>query len=475
MRFGAKKTQLVVFTLRKTVDLTPFTSLQLCGFTVAVANSYQYLGLHLTTRLTWGEAIAHALKMSRRASALVIRVALAAASVCPAAIRLFVLSFILPSFSYGVLFWGRASHLAAAQATSLQAQLATPLRVSLSLPRTTHQLGTLTLCQVPTVAAIAATAQMRHLARVDGLPSTHPTRRLHAASVQRVLVAATIRPWTALAPSAALALTVYLTACVLPRLLLDPALGGRLDPPTLAALQLSPCPDYELGVQYWQRKGKARRDWAIQNYSDVHIRTAVNWSLQVLPRLSSRAIKQIACLHAHWEWESTHSPAQPALPVATIPHPTTAPLIHCMPLPALPSFLTSQSSDTPGQKQTRARMALGRSRTGDVQQRFAKKADMGTINPLCTRCSTPAQPVIETIQHMLLHCLRHAIARAVLTSALAAVQCNALCLSTILAIRPPPPPFLRRQLPALLHATSTFLTAIHADRSTEQLPPLDTG
>ena len=43
MRFGAEKTQIVVFTLRKTPDTTPFSSLQLCNFTVAVANHYNIL------------------------------------------------------------------------------------------------------------------------------------------------------------------------------------------------------------------------------------------------------------------------------------------------------------------------------------------------------------------------------------------------------------------------------------------------
>ena len=174
MRFGAEKTQIVVFTLRMTPDTTPFSSLQLCNFTVAVANHYKYLGLYLTTRLTWGDTIRHALKQSRRASALVIRVALASTTVCPAAIRLLVLNYILPSFSYGALFWGKATDLNPAQSTSLQAQLATPLRVSLGLPRTTHQLGTLTLCQVPTIGAIVAKAQLRHLARIHQLPAKHP-------------------------------------------------------------------------------------------------------------------------------------------------------------------------------------------------------------------------------------------------------------------------------------------------------------
>jgi hypothetical protein len=470
MQFGREKSQVVVFTLRKTIDTSPFASLQLCGFTVAVASSYLYLGLYLTTRLSWTEAFDHALKQSRRASALVIRVALAASTVSPAAIRLFVLSYILPSFSYGILFWGRAFDLSAAQATSLQAQLATPLRISLGLPRTTHQLGTLTLCQVPTVAAVAATAQLRHLARIADLPPMHPTRRLHEASVHRALTAYRTGPWTALVPSATLPLSVYLTACVAPHLLLDPALGGRLSPATRAALQLSPCPDYALGVQYWQHTGDERRKWAIANYSLGQLRAAITWSTQVLPNLNnSRAIKQIAGLLSHREWQSTHGPAAPAL------HRTTAPLTQCMPNPVMPSFLTTHSTDSVAQQQARSRLALGRARTGDVQLRFAKKAVVAATNPHCLQCSTPALPVVETIPHMLLHCLRHHAARVALTAALATIQCNALSLSTILGIHPPPHPFARRHLLTLLHVTSVFLSAIHADRAKAQLLPLDTG
>ena len=231
-------------------------------------------------------------------------------------------------------------------------------------------------------------------------------------------------------------------------------------------------------MEYWQHKGKGRRAWAQQHYTDTHLRAAITWSQQLLPRLNDSAIRQIARLHAHWEWESTHAPAPLAPPPAVpIRHPTTAPLTRCMPAPPLlPSFLSSRSTDTPGQQRTRARLAMGRSRTGEVQQRFAKSADVAAINPLCTRCSTAALPVIETIPHMLLDCIRHATARAVLSSALATLHCHTLSLSIILSIYPPPPPFQRRhQLPSLLHATSAFLGAIHADRCKEQLLPLDTG
>ena len=487
MRFGAEKSQLVVFTQRKTPDPTPFSSMQLCGFTVGIATSYKYLGLYMTARLTWGRAVDHALLQSKRASALITRVALAAPSLSFQAVRLLVLTYVITSATYGILFWGRASDLSSAHTTSLQAQTATPLRTALTLPRTTHQLGTLTLCHVPTVASQTAAAQLRHLTRIPTLAPTHPTRLLHEASVNRVLHSnRQQRPWTALAPSAALSVSVYLTACVVPHLLLDPALGGSLRPTTLATLQLTPCPHYERGVQYWQQKSAERRSWAQANYSENHLRTAIAWSLQVLPRLDRPTIRQIARLHAHWEWTSTHAAAHAPVAAAAglppTPHATTAPLTQCMPAPGLPPFLAPLSTDSHPQQVSRARLALDRARTNSARLRFAKAAEAASISPHCTHCSTPTQPVDESVAHMLLTCPRHAAARTLLLAALsalcaplAAAAALPLTLATVLVTHCPLPPFRRRQLPTLLQATSTFLSAVHLDRSQEQLLPLDTG
>jgi hypothetical protein len=75
---------------------------------------------------------------------------------------------------------------------------------------------------------------------------------------------------------------------------------------------------------------------------------------------------------------------------------------------------------------------------------------------------------------MLLHCVRHLTARSQLSNVLTGMGLP-LALSTILLASRPPLPFKGYLLPLLLRATSTFLTAIHIDRSKEQLVPLDTG
>jgi hypothetical protein len=109
-----------------------------------------------------------------------------------------------------------------------------------------------------------------------------------------------------------------------------------------------------------------------------------------------------------------------------------------------------------------------------VRLRFAKAAEASAISTACTRCSTPANPVDDTIPHMLLHCLRHLVARSQLASTLTGLGLP-VTLSTILVASRPPRPFTGSLLPQLLRATSAFLTAIHVDRSKEQLVPLDTG
>ena len=484
MRFGAEKSQIVIFTLRKRPDPQPVSNLRMCGFTISIADGYKYLGLHLTSKLSWTRAYEHALKQARRTAALITRVALATTSLSFAAVRTFVLGLIISSFSYAILFWGRPADLSAQQATALQAQVATPLRVALSLPRTAHQLGTLALCHVPTVAALAVKAQLSHLVRLSSptlLPSSHPTRQLHDLSMQSVRDKPNILPWTALVPAAAVPLSVYLAAFVIPRLLLHPALGGRLDQPTRAAIgPIPPCPNYELGLQYWRQTGADRLTWAKANYLGQHLTTAIDWSIDISPRIPATAAAQLASSHTHMEWVATHEPLNPAPGGGrAIPHATSAPLTLCMPSPGLPPFLANRSPDTHQDQVRRARLLLNRSRTGTVRKRFAKVADANTISSHCTHCSTPTLPIDESIPHMLLACTRHAIARTQLVADLTALgvltAAAPLTLSDILVASLPPRPLRKRHIPTLLRHTTTFLSAVHSDRAREQLVPLDTG
>jgi hypothetical protein len=483
MQFGAAKTQIVVFTTRMHPNPTPYSSLRLCNFTISIASEYKYLGVILTSRLEWARHAQYALSRAKRASALVTRVALRARDVSFTAIRSLVLGYVIPSFSYGILFWGRHYDLPDSTCRQLQAQIATPLRAALSLPRTTHQLGVLELCHVPSVSALSLRAQLSYLHRVCDptfLPSSHPTKRLHRSSLNDIHNARkNASPASLLQPACLLPTSVYLCSSVYPYVCHEPSLLPQLGVEAQNTLCSSSPQRWEKGAEYWRRSGSDRRTWAQAHYRLSHLTDALNWSAQSAPHLTPQLIRRLCKQLTHSEWRASHAPSipPPIPPPAPSPHSTTAPLTECKPTPSLPPFLSSRSPDSHRQQVSRARLLMGRARTATVRLRFAKAADAPSTSPLCSLCSTPSSPVLDSISHMLLHCVRSTQERIQLQSDLSSLglPSPSLSLSIILAASPPPPPFPSTRLPSLLRFTSTFLLAVAAARATANLVPLDTG
>ena len=143
-------------------------------------------------------------------------------------------------------------------------------------------------------------------------------------------------PWTTLAPKAALPLSVYLPACVIPRLLHEPSIAGRLPPATLTALRPVPCPSWRQGVEYWEHKSDDRRTWAKAHYPGADMFAAIECSRLAAPHLDRRTIGRLAALHSHAEWVATHAPTNPPPGYVPAPRTTTAPLTLCLPSPDLP-------------------------------------------------------------------------------------------------------------------------------------------
>jgi hypothetical protein len=495
MQFGAAKTQLVNFTLRQQPDSFPLRHYTLCGFNISIATEYKYLGVYLTQRLSWTRHADSALKQAKRASALVTRVALRAREVSFTAIRSLILSYVIPKFSYGILFWGRDIDLSNSLRIALQAQLATPLRVALSLPRTTHQLGVLEMCDVPTVAAIALRSQLAHLSRVchpTTLPDNHPTKQLHLRCLNLLYTKSArlggkgLIPHTTLSPAATLNTTTYLLACVHPRVCHAPSLAPRLPPDLHTSICHGVLPHWDKGTTYWTQKSGSRRSWAQNNWTATQLNDTIRWSVTSAANLTTIIIRQLRNIASHAEWRNSHAPPfVPPAPGAPLPHAapalahsTTAPLTQCKPSPGLALFLSHLSPDLPYQQASRARLLMGRARTGTIRLRFAKTSEVGTTNPNCTACSPPlpASAVPDTIEHLLLHCIRHHRERSTLLTALSSLSIHTpLILSTILLASAPPAPFSSALLKPLLQATSTFLGTISTTRASANLIPLDTG
>jgi hypothetical protein len=488
MAFGAKKTQLVVFTTRQQPDTSAYSNLQLCGFTIAIAQGYHYLGLHLDHRLSWATHQEAAIRKARAASFRVTRVALRARETSFEAVRALVLGYLIPSFAYGALFWGRDPDLAHLTRRSLQGLIAQPLRVALNLPRTSHQTSVLTHCHVPTVRSLVLREQLAFLQRVcspTALPTDHPTRQLHEAAI---VLGNTQRPYNIMASSALTPLSVYLAASVYPRLLHDPVMVAKVDPATRTALMPHGAhAEWHRGVTYWTHLNKARRTHARQSgYTLAHLRDAITWTTTSAQHLTRAAARDIRAQYAHAEWQSEHQP-QPALILTptTAPsrqHPTSAPLTQCKPAPGLPPYLRRWSKSSHRERVLRARFLLGRARTGSVRLRFAKAADRASIVELCTApaCQPPALPApapappADTIEHCILHCTRHDQSRRELGHTLDRLQLP-LTLSTVLVAHAPQPPLSSPQLASLLRDTATFLATVEAERLAAGLVPLDTG
>ena len=437
---------------------------------------------------------------ARAAAVRVTRVALYARDASFPAIRSLVLGYLIPSFSFGILFWGRACDMGDSRRRDFQRQITRPLRVALGLPQTTHQLGTLTLSHVPTIASLVLREQLSHLARVcavgqHALPADHPTLLVHQRSLQLPINAL---PRNVLAPSSLLATSIYLCASVYPRVCMGPSLAPRLPAADYGRLVHGPLPAWQKGVEYWEHKSSRRRQAATATaYPRADLVRALSWSLTSAQHLTPAIITRLSALHAHAEWEAQHHvtvfpvPGQPAVPLAAAPgppigplvqHATTAPLTQCKPSPGLPPFLSHRCADSNGSRRLRARLLLGRERSGANRLRFAKAAERTSLETtaICSHCPPPASPsapdTYDTAAHFLLNCPRHQPARSQLLSDLQPLGLtSALSLSAILVASPPPPPFLTSKLPLLLRATASFLATVAAERLAAGLLPLDTG
>jgi hypothetical protein len=493
MRFGAAKTQLVVFTTRKTPYTTPYESLTLCGFTIDIAVEYKYLGVYLTQRLTWSRHVGHATKLARKASSLVTHIALRARPHMNfAPIRSLVVGYLIPSYSYGILFWGRASDLSESSARSLQAATATPLRAALELPTTTHQLSVLEMCNVPTVASLAIGAQLSHLQRVEDrqllLPS-HPTYKVHSSSVHSALhhTRACTHADLVLSPSATLATSVFIGVSTFPPLCSNPLITGCLPPAAVTALRLPPPLGSGMGLEYWNQKSGDRRSWSQLQFpyrptpdrpQCEGLSSILKWSMSSASGLTAPIIRLIRWQSAHEEWSKQHLLASHPPNAPPPPHSTSCPLTQCKASPGLAPFLHRLSPDQHHQQVTRARLLLGRSRTGTVLHRFAKAAEVESVSPNCPHCSKPDFPVLDTISHVLLQCTRYGAARKRLLDNIEQeppLPILPLSLSSILVAAMPPPPYHRSFLPRHLRITSSYLAAVAARRVADGLPHLDTG
>jgi hypothetical protein len=500
MQFGPDKTKLVLFRAKQKrptdEQLEDYSQYQICGFTIGLADSYTYLGLDLCAhQLSWAQHRRRALTACKAASARVMRVALRAAEPSFRAVRTLVLGFVIPSCMFGAMFWARGMTEQAAR--QFQAKFIAPLRAALHLPTTTHQLGALVLCGVPSFRAEVLKDELRFACRLQRLESTeksHPTAALTRKYAEYVH---TRDPHNILSPLYLLYPATHILTTTAPDVL-DPGQDGlvrHLAPADRGRLHLQndapPPAGLRLGVEYWTSTGAARRQASSSGqFTKVQHASTIKWSARTCARLSPLPIGRLGSWTTFREWEAQHAPqpaeppaallaAQPAPPPPLPAHHSSAPLIACKTAPGCAFFL-AQAHRTGSFTQTlrRARLLMRRSYTQHTRWRFAKTGD--TVSALCTHAacagasgSGTAPP--ETVDHVLLHCGRYDAARRALITALLTVHVP-LSLSSILLASLPFGSFNKTQQSFLLACTNTFLDSVDVTRTAAAgLVPLDAG
>ena len=501
MAFGQKKTQIVVFTGRQKQDLTPFAGkFHICGFAIDLSPTYRYLGLHIQFSLSWRTHIDTVRQQARQAASRVSRIVTNTHRVANFnVVKTLVQAYLIPSFSYGILFWG--PHLSASDISSFQARIALPLRNVLGLPTTTHQLSVLEMCGIPTIRALLVRIQLGHECRVKELPHSHPTRLLHHFCLAR---AKDKDPHIALIPHYVLSVAVNTAVCVLPKVCFDGRLASTL--PEFASLEIEPLSNWGKGNELFQQKNADRRTWSKAHYKRHHLNSTLRWVGNAIKGFTPPLACKVRDLVSHAEWRAQHAlpvvaaaPAPPSSssssspsppPPPTIPHSTNNPLTRAKPGPGMCAFLHRHSSDSIAQQIRRARLATGRSYTNSTIARFQQTTNPDStpaprVAPLCTFRECTAE---ETIDHMLLICPRYRDARATLAAALLSLTTPLpLTLTNILCTFPAP--LLSRPSgatshhmsahlqPFLLHLTysNDFLDSLSSLRAAEALPHLDTG
>ena len=476
MLFGARKTQLVLYSTADTIDSTPYSTLRLCNFTIAVVSHYRYLGVWLDSRLSYTKHRKEALNQARFASMRITRIAARAPDPDLPSLRSLVLGFLIPSFSYAIEVW--AHNLDHATRQSLQSHIIRPFRAALCLPKTTHQLGTLHLCGLPSVHALLLKAELSHVHRMSTLPIGHPMLEVHITTLRPVTAPrSNALPHNLLAPECALPLSIRLATNTVPRLWHPDSTLRPLLKPTTQAVLTAPVhpslPDVTIVTQYWDQPGAvAKRNWGQAHLKSAHLRaTAAHSDSDGFRRaLVPDVVRDIARNKTIDEWNNLHT-TDP-----TVPHGTSAPLTVCKPDHGLAPILSKESTK---HARRRARLLMGRARTGTVLLRF-KKAGDPVVNPHCTHptCASSIPPPLDSIEHALLHCPRHADARdeyfQELTQHRKHKPVTFLTLSTIL-LATLPSTHKSWELRQLSADSNRFLDAVAHDRKRDGLVPLDTG
>ena len=428
MIFNAKKTKVVVYTGVQEPDYEPYDNLTLCNFIIDRALSYEYLGLHIHYRLSWKTHITSIITRAQYDSHRISCLARTStnSSVPPpsfTAIRTLVLCYLLPRWTYGLTYWGEG--LNHEYSRKLQSLLLRPIRCSLKLPPTTHQLSLLVETHLASIPALHRYMSICTYLRILQLPPTHPS-------------------------PAQLRSDLYI----------DPRDQSPLDPRRWAHTHL--ITTLEHSVHYIN----AIIPHIKKQYRSQHLRPPTSLrlpTLQTIDNFTRPTIKEFLMWDTHHEWMNEDRQE----------HHTSAPLslMNCKPIPCKSLFLTYDKHTI---ATLRAKLRLDRANTQQRLNHISTQVPP-TPSPLCTFPACQNQPIppnttpsVDSPTHILLFCHRHHADRLVLTQALAAIHyILPLTVAFITGTTPYEPQPNIPRTKALLSCSATFLQSIVASRSND--------
>ena len=187
MQFNPDKSKIIMFHRKHKMPVNCYyTPLTLCNFNMEFVTEYKYLGIWFQSNLCWSHQSKQAMTAARRAAGLICRTMKKNSAPYYTAIRTMAISFLRAIATYGMEFWSPSERTI----RSIQSSLARPLRASLNLPITTHQLGVLVETGIPSIKVYREQRQIGFLNRaIHQLPPNHHTTKLIKPFVNNELLA----------------------------------------------------------------------------------------------------------------------------------------------------------------------------------------------------------------------------------------------------------------------------------------------
>lgn len=415
MNANPSKSKVVVFTSCRTSHMTWynqsyshwFQQLKLDGFVLQLTDKYDYLGITLDHQLSWQTHLTKITQRAASASNLLIRLFRSNQHMPHplAAIKL-VRALVIPVITYAIEQWFDYSP---SQSTSqdaidkLHSIILRPLRSAFKLPTTTHRLGLLVDCGIPTLHDIARQSIIRFY-------DTYANASLHShQNITQSINDNTLhngQPIDQLHPTVT-------------RLILDAHFSQSIKPNTITA------------QQKWTSIGARARfivipsvDQLIEEAKTITQLQSINLITSYIPKAynnqnnnqntqlnqappwSINEINEITHLSTFIQWKHQWKSENPDHQRATtapltlikqIPH--TAPFIHCI--------------DDKKVIQILMRLRHGRAFTHDVRARFPSTAIQNDhpnpppITDLCKHHLCEQNHITDSVQHLLLDCPRH--------------------------------------------------------------------